>query len=196
MKPCFASSNALSVHLSSMESYRSKFVAILSLLLSVGGFLNAAEPVAEPLKVSASDVLKFLGAHAWKWTYRAPASYKEITVRLVHFTRAASGEFEREELSGNSAQFVEAHTAEDILIVCGSKDGHATFVLSFGHGTIGPEEHAGIVMTDYSRSGFGDGGAPQMIGSEYMLLTHFKNHKMTDNKDDLLGYVSVEIETK
>jgi hypothetical protein len=169
---------------------------ILSLLLCTGSIVNAAEPVVQPLQASTADVLKFLGAHAWKWRYRAPAPYKEMTVRLVHFIRSPFGKFERNEFSAGSSAFIEPRTSDEILVVCGSKNGHATFVVSFGRGTSGPHERASISFADYSRSGSGDGGLPQIIGSEYMLLTRFKNHTMTENKDDLESYVAVEIETK
>lgn len=177
-----------------------KYVAVRFLiataLLLTGTPIIAGEPTLEPLKANTADVLKFLGAHAWKWTYRPATPYKEITVRLVQFTRSSSGEFTRKEFSANSSSFGDSHTSDDILIVCGSKDDHATFVVSFAQGTSGPQEQADISFTDYNRSGTGDGGLPHMIGSEYMLLTHFKDHKSTDNKDDLVSYVAAEIETK
>jgi hypothetical protein len=169
---------------------------IATALFFTGSLVTAGEPKIEPLKANTSDVLKFLGAHAWKWTYQPATPYKEITVRLVQFTRTPSGEFTRNEFSADSSGFQEPHTSDDILIVCGSKGGHATFVVSFGYGTSGPQEQASVSLTDYNRSGSGDGGLPYIIGSEYMLLTRFKDHKSTDNKDDLVSYVAVEIETK
>jgi hypothetical protein len=121
----------------------------------------------QPLQASTADVLKFLGAHAWKWRYRAPAPYREITVRLVHFIRSPSGKFERNQFSAGSSAFIEPRTSDEILVVCGSKNGHATFVVSFGRGTSGPHERASISFADYSRSGSGDGGLPQIIDLEY-----------------------------
>jgi hypothetical protein len=165
-------------------------------LLFTSSLVTAGEPKLEPLKADTADVLKFLGAHAWKWTYRPATRYKEITVRLVQFTRTATGEFTRNEFSADSSSFGEPHTSDDILVVCGSKDGHATFVVSFGHGTSGPHEQASVSLTDYNRAGSGDGGLPHIIGTEYVLLTRFKDHKSTDNKADLVSYVAVEIETK
>ena len=122
--------------------------------------------------------------------------YKMITVRLVWFVRTASGSFERKEFSADSSSFVDSHTSDDILIICGSKNNHATFLVSFGYGATGPAEQPDILSSDYMRPGSGSGGTPQMIGSEYMLLTRFKDHRLTNSKEDLLGYVSVEIETK
>ena len=62
-------------------------------------------------------------------------------------------------------------------------------------------------LDGYHRHGSGEGGAPVGVGSEYLLLTRHKdgkaahnkrakNGKVVVNKDELIGYVVVEIKTK
>jgi hypothetical protein len=113
----------------------------------------------------------------------------------VHFTRTETGEFKRRQFAESTSGFVEPRSSDEISIICGRKEGYATLMLSFG-GSSGLIEQTAVAHADYQMTGPGDGGLPMKIGSEYMLMARYKSNMSTENKDDLMGYVAVEIATK
>ena len=174
------------------------------LLLIVAAFLllgisagRAEEPSNDALEIDSADVLKFLGAHAWKWTCHPATHYKELTVRLVHYTRDAKGEFQREQFFVDTVEFGDWHVSDDLLIVFSRKDDHLAYMVSNYHSTSGLLENPKIKADEYDRFGDGKGGVPRAFGSELVLTAEFpKNRPFTEKKDEMLSYVAVEIETK
>lgn len=177
-----------------MKHRNNKSIVFATFFLAVS-FVSAAEPVVEPLKASASDILKFLGAHAYKWTYLPSTPYKEIGVTLFQSTRRPSGDFDRKYIGRNMCSFTDAHTSDEMLIVCGNKDdGRATVLVQYALATATYKLEN--LPSSRSCSGTGDGGVPPFIGSEYILMAQWKDNKVTGKMDGMLSYVSIVIETK
>ena len=175
---------------------RLRLVAVATLLLSAGG-IWADEPSNDPLEIDSADVLKFLGAHAWKWTHHPAARYKELTIRLVHYTRDEKGEFRPEQFFTDTVNFGEWHVSDDLLVVFSRKGDHLAYVVSNDHSTSGLLEETKIKPADYDRFGNGKGGAPRAFASEMVLTAEFpKDRPFTEKKNEMLSYVAVEIETK
>ena len=171
-------------------------VVAAALLLSVSG-IRAEEPSNDALEIDSADVLRFLGAHAWKWTCHPATHYKELTIRLMHYTRNEKGEFQREQFFIDTVNFGGWHVSDDLLIVFSRKDDHLAYMVSNYHSTSGLLENPKIKLDEYDRIGDGKGGVPRAFGSEFILAAEFpKNRPFTEKKDDMLSYVAVEIETK
>jgi hypothetical protein len=171
-------------------------------LLAVGA-LTAGEPAPEALKATEGEVRDMMpGGHTWKWRFRAAAPYKAITVRLLRYTRTASGEFARHTVTEDSYVSGRGRNADEILIVCGDKDGmlHYAIALPLGRGkrvTAFP----GVTWKDYRPTGAGTGGVPARLGTDFVLLARHKGGQAGDkkgalNKDDLEAYIAVDIKTE
>ncbi len=168
----------------------------LALFMCVGGG-RAEESSNDALEIDSADVLKFLGAHAWKWTYHPATHYKELTVRLVHYTRDAKGEFQRDQFFTDTVNFGGWHVSDDLLIVFSRKDDHLAYMVSNDHSTSGLLQNLKIKSLEYDSFGKGNGGAPQIFGSELVLIAKFpKDRPYTNEKADMLSYVAVEIDAK
>ena len=158
------------------------------------------EPKIEALKPAAEDVLFLSRFHGWKWRYTAASPYKLLTVRVMQYTRTAQGGFEAHELSkGLSLHALRA--TDDVMIVCGAKEVRGAFFDTYGMAEFKYGPASGISLAGYTRLG-GD-GAPVQVGSEHLLMVHYKEDaealvkgKGNLNKNDMGGYVSVEFEVK